>query len=142
LYSNLTFDVEKDFAPSGLVNAAYSFLVGRKDLPASDINELVAWIKKQGRPARFAHPGVGSLGHLRSVLVAQAFGINADLIPYRGGAPAMNDLVGGHVDLNLASSSTSAPLLKAGDVKGFTYLSGKRYAEIPNVAAVAELGHP
>jgi tripartite-type tricarboxylate transporter receptor subunit TctC len=142
LYSNLPFDVEKDFAPIGLVNAAYSFLVGRKTLAPRDWNELLAYMKGPGKPIKFAHPGVGTLGHLHAVLMMQAFGFEADLIPYRGGGPAMNDIVGGHVDLVLASSSTAAPLIKAGNVKAYAYMSGKRYASIPDVPSAVDLGRP
>jgi tripartite-type tricarboxylate transporter receptor subunit TctC len=142
LYNNLTFDVEKDFAPIALINAANSFFVGRKDLPPNDVKELVAWVKASGKPAKFAHPGVGTLGHLHTVLVTQAFGIEADLIPYRGGAPAMNDIVGGHVDLNIASSSTSAPLVKAGNVKPYLFLAPKRYPTIDNVPSAVDVGKP
>jgi tripartite-type tricarboxylate transporter receptor subunit TctC len=142
LYHNLTFDVEKDFAPIALINAAHSFFVGRKDLPANNVEELVAWVKKSGRPARFAHPGVGTLGHLNTLMVTQAFGFKADLIPYRGGAPAMNDLVAGHVDLNISSSSTSAPLIKSGSIKPFFLMGDKRYPTIDTVPTANEVGHP
>jgi tripartite-type tricarboxylate transporter receptor subunit TctC len=142
LYPKLSFDVEKDFTAIGMVNASYSFLSGRKDLPANNFAELVAWMKTPGRPAKFAHPGVGTLGHLSTVMFARLIGAEVDLIPYRGGGPAMNDIVAGHVDLVWAASSTSAELIKAKTIKGFAFQSSQRYPSIPEIPAMTELGYP
>ena len=142
IYSNLNFDVARDLTPVGLVNSSYSFLVGRKDLPPSTMPELVAYMKGPGHPLKFAHPGTGTLGELISVMLAKSVGTDVNLIPYRGGGPAMNDVLGGHVDLVWAASSTSAPLIKAGSVKAYAYGAGKRYASIPDVPSITELGYP
>lgn len=142
IYTNLNFDVAKDLAPVGLVNASYSFLVGRKDLPPSTMAELVAYMKGPGHPLKFAHPGTGTLGELITVILAKAVGTDVNLIPYRGGGPAMNDILGGHVDLVWAASSTSAPLIKAGSVKAYAYGAAKRYPSIPDVPSITELGYP
>lgn len=142
LYSKLSFDVAKDFAPIGLVNTSYSVLVGRQSIPAGDLAGLVRWMKGPGSPAQFAHPGTGTLGHLETVLFAKSIGADVNAIPYRGIGPAMNDLVGDHVDLVWAAPVSSAPLVNAGKIKAFTYGAGKRTPLLPNIPAATEVGYP
>lgn len=142
LYPKLSFDVENDLAAIGLVNTSSSFIVGRKSLPAQNFAELAAWMKGPGRPAKLAHPGAGSLGHLTAVLFAKAVGADVNLIPYRGVAPAMNDLVGEHVDVGSGSIPIAAPLIRTGSIKGFAFAAPKRYPPLAQIPAVGELGHP
>src|SRR5204862_5177116 len=97
LYAKPPFDTEKDFVTVGLVNRSHSLLVGRKSLPAKNFAELALWLKSAGNTARVAHPGMGSLGHLQTNMLMRAVGADANLIPYRGIAPAVNDLVGEHI---------------------------------------------
>jgi tripartite-type tricarboxylate transporter receptor subunit TctC len=142
LYAKLPFDVARDFIPIGLVNTTYSFLVGRKDLPASTLAELVTWMKGPGKPVKFAHPGVGTLGHLMAVMTGRSLDVELDLIPYRGGGPAMNDIVGRHVDLVWASTATAEPILRSGVAKTFGFGGPKRDPAVPDAPAFTELGHP
>lgn len=142
LYSNLPFEFERDFTAVGLVNESYSFLVGRAALPANNFQELIAWTKKSGQPVRVAHPGVGTSAHLHSVLLAAAAGIEATFIPYRGGGPALQDILGGHVDLNIAGAAAVLPLIKNGTVKPFMVMSATRNDGVPDVPSIAELGFP
>jgi len=115
LYSNLTFDAERDFVTIGLINTAASTLAARPTLPPSNIGELVRWIKEPGRNAKVAHPGVGSFGHLAGVLVAQELGATVTQVPYRGAGPALNDLLGGQVDLSSQSApASSGPAERSG----------------------------
>jgi tripartite-type tricarboxylate transporter receptor subunit TctC len=142
LHPNLNFDVAKDLTVVGMVNNAYSFQVGRSDLPAEMLQEFVAWAKKLDRPVRLAHPGVGSFGHLASIMFAKSTGINADLIPYRGVAPAMTDLAGGHVDVGSGSAPVTIPLIQAGRVKAFAYTGTKPHRTLSKVPTFVDLGHP
>lgn len=142
LYPKLGFDVAKDFAPVGLVNTSYSVLVGRKSIPANDFKELIAWMKGPGRPVRFAHPGVGTLGHLATVLFAKSVKTDVNAIPYKGIGPAMADIIGDHVDLVLAGSISAAPLVNTGKVKAFANAADKRNPLLPNIPAVTEVGYP
>jgi len=142
LYPKLGFDVAKDFAVVGLVNTSFSVLVGRKSLPADDFNGLIAWMRGPGRPARFAHPGVGTLGHLSTVLFAKSVKIDVNPIPYKGIGPAMSDIIGEHVDLVWAGSISAAPLVNSGKVKAFAYQADKRNPLLPNIPAVTEVGYP
>ncbi len=75
LYSKLAFDTEKDFVTVGLVNQSAVILVSRKDLPANNFKELVAWAKGPGKPAKYAHPGAGTLGHLQTLMLVKSMGI-------------------------------------------------------------------
>jgi putative tricarboxylic transport membrane protein len=141
LYPKLGFDAEKELVTVGLVNRSYSFLVGRKSLPASTTAELVAWMKGPGRPARFAHPGIGSLAHLTAVMFAQAAGAEVNLIPYRGGGPAMNDLVAEHVDILWAAPTLSVPLITTGAIKAFAGGAAKSRDLLPHVPSLADVGY-
>ena len=142
LYPKLGFDVARDFAPVGLVNTSFSVLVGRKSLPANNFNELIAWMRGPGRPARFAHPGAGTLGHLATVLFAKSLKTEVNPVPYKGIGPAMSDIIGEHVDLVWAGAISAAPLVNAGKVKAFAYAADKRNPLLPNLPAVTEVGFP
>jgi tripartite-type tricarboxylate transporter receptor subunit TctC len=140
LYPQLPLDVNNDLVPIGMINRNYSFLVGRKTLPANTVAELKAWMQGPGRPAKFAHPGVGSAGHINAVVTAQALGAEVTLVPYRGGAPAMNDLMAGHVDLVWAASTLAVAQIKAGAIKPFTVGSGKPADLLPEVPPLDKVG--
>ena len=103
LYKTLPFDTEKDFAPIAMINSNPLVLVGRKTLEANTLPELVAWMKSASPPAKMAHPGTGSTGHLATFLLSQALGVKVDHIPYRGAAPMLTDTLGGHIDLFFAT---------------------------------------
>lgn len=138
----LTFDVEKDLVAVGLVNRAYSYLLGRKTLAPNTLTELVAWMKGPGKPAKFAHPGAGTMGALTTALFSKAVDVEVNPIPYRGVAPALNDLVGGHVDLSTGSAAVAPPLIVSGNVKPYAVSSGKRDPKAPQVPTFTELGYP
>jgi len=142
LYPKLGFDVAKDFAPIGLVNTSFSVLVGRKSIPANDFNELVAWMKGPGRPVKFAHPGVGTQGHLATVLFGKALKTEINPVPYKGIGPAMGDIIGDHVDLVWAGSVSAAPLVNSGKVKAFANGADKRNPLLPSIPAATEVGYP
>lgn len=140
LYSKLSFNVEKDLVPVGLVNTSDSFLIGRKSLPANNWAELVALMKE--KPTSFAHPGVGALGHLAGILIGQSTGTKLNLVSYRGLGPAMNDILGEHVDLLWAGAVSAVPAIKAGTVKVFAFGGAQRSPLLPDVPTLAELGFP
>jgi tripartite-type tricarboxylate transporter receptor subunit TctC len=142
LDQNLSFNVERDLTAVGLVNTSYSFLVGRKSLPADNLHQLIDWMKGPGHPAKFAHPGTGTLGHLETILFAKSTGVDIDLVPYRGIGPAMNDLLGGHVDLLWAGAVSSATLINSGMVKAYAFGGKKRSPLAPDVPSTNELGYP
>ena len=141
MYQNLNFDAEKSFVTVGLINTAASALAGRPTLPANNFKELLAWMKQPGQNVKIGHPGVGSYGHLAGVLVAQELGIKATQIPYRGAGPALVDLLAGQVDLESQSAIVSGPLVKSGKLKAFAIIGRKRFAGLPDLPTMGELGY-
>ena len=131
LYKNLPFDTEKDLAAVMLVNNNPLVLVGRKDLPPNTLPELLAYMKKERLKA--ALPGYGATGHLATTLVAQEAKVQVDQIPYRGAAPAMTDLLGGHVDLFFGTPQSIMPQVKAGQLKAYGVTSKDKLDQMPNV---------
>jgi putative tricarboxylic transport membrane protein len=141
MYKNLSFDALKDFAPIGLINTAASAWSARADLPPNNFKEMVAWMKDPGRNAKIAHPGVGSFGHLAGVLVAQELGAKVTQVPYRGAGPALNDLLAGQVDMSSQSAVQSGPLIKAGKLKAYAIIGRNRFAGLPDLPTMGELGY-
>ena len=141
LYPNLSFDPEKDFVAIGLVNTAASTVAARPTLPPSNIGELVRWMNEPGQNTRIPHPGVGSFGHLAGVLLAQEIGGKVTHIPYRGAGPALNDLLAGHVDLSSQSAVTAGPLVKAGRLKAYAIIGRTRFAGLPELPTMGEVGY-
>src|SRR6195952_2528778 len=131
LYKTLPFDTEKDFQPIAMINSNPLVLVGRKDLPAKTLPELVAWMKTT--PARMGHPGVGSTGHLATALLAQALGVEVTHIPYRGAAPMLQDTLGGHIDLFFATPQQVVGQFASGEVKVFGITSKDTSPQFPGV---------
>lgn len=142
LNPSASIDVLKDLTAIGMVNVSYSFLVGRPDIPAKTVSELVMWMKGPGKPVKFAHPGIGSVAHLQAVLFSKAAGADATLISYRGGGQAMNDVVGGHADLVWAAPATAASLIEAGKIQAFGFGAPRRHPPQPNVPTFGEAGYP
>ena len=139
LFPKATFNVEKDLTAVGLVNYGVPILVGQKSLAANSLDEIVAWMKQPGRHIKFAHGGVGSMSYFCAVLFAREVGADIDLIPYRGGgAPALTDLLAGHVDLYC--TNLAGELLKASRLKGFGVASKDRFAPYPNLPSLVQSG--
>jgi tripartite-type tricarboxylate transporter receptor subunit TctC len=141
MYKNLSFDAEKDFTTIGLINTAASVWAARADLPPNNVKELVAWMKTPGNNPKIAHAGVGSFGHLAGVLVAQELGVPNTQVPYRGAGPALNDLLAGQVDMSSQSAVQSGPLVKAGKLKAYAIIGRNRFAGLPDLPTMGELGY-
>ena len=141
LYPNPSFDAEKDLTGIGIVNTSASTITARKTLPATNMAELAKWMKEPGRNAKVAHAGVGSFGHLCGVLFVNEVGAAADQIPYRGGGPALNDLVAGHADLSCLSAAVVAPQVQGGNLKVYGIVDKKRYAGLPDTPTMGEAGY-
>ena len=140
LYPNPTFDAEKDLIGIGLVNTSSSVITGRKALPPNTMAELVKWMKENPN-SKVAHAGVGAFGHLCGVLFVRDVGATADQIPYRGGGPALNDLVAGHADLSCLSAAVVEPQVKGGNLKAYGIIGKTRFAGLPDVPTLVELGY-
>jgi tripartite-type tricarboxylate transporter receptor subunit TctC len=141
LYPNRTFDAEKDFVTIGLINTAAVVLAGRPTLPPNNFNELLRWMKQPGQSIKVGHPGVGSFGHLADVLVMQELGVRATQVPYRGAGPALVDLLSGQVDLGPISAVVAGPLVNTGKLKAYATIGRKRFAGLPGLPTMGELGY-
>jgi tripartite-type tricarboxylate transporter receptor subunit TctC len=140
LYKNAPFDTAKDLTGIMLVNNNPLVLVGRKDLPPNTLSELLAFMKKERLKA--ALPGYGATGHLATTLLAQEAGVTVDQIPYRGAAPAMTDLMGGHVDLFFGTPQSVVPQVKSGDLKAYGVTSKIPLPQLPDVESLVKVLGP
>ncbi len=139
LYNNLPFDTEKDLAPIIFINNNPLVLVGRKTLQPNNLKELIAYMKTT--VAKMAHPGAGSTGHLATSLFAQEAGVTVDHIPYRGAAPALQDIAGGHVDLFFATPQSVVQQVASGQMKAYGITAKETSPQFPTaVSFVQELG--
>ena len=141
LYSNMGFDVEKDFVTIGLVNTAATTVAARLNLPPNNIGELVKWMNAPGQDTKIAHAGVGSFGHLAGVLLAQEIGGTVTQVPYRGAGPALNDMLAGIADLSAQSAVAAGPLVKAGKLKAYAIIGRSRFAGLPDLPTMGEVGY-
>jgi tripartite-type tricarboxylate transporter receptor subunit TctC len=136
LFKKLPFDTVNDFKPVMLVNRNPLVLVGRNTLPADNAKDLIALMKQQRLKA--AIPGYGATGHLATALFAQQAGAQLDIIPYRGAAPAVTDLLGGQVDLFFATPQSVVQLVNTGKLKAFGFTAKQRLPELPNVESLVD----
>jgi len=135
----LPFNVEKDFAPVAMVAYSPHLLVVSNQVPVSTTAELVAYAKAQKGKLNFAAAGGnGSATHLAGVVFAQRSGIQWGYVPYKGGAQAMTDLIGGQVDVTFNGMVATLPHVKGGKIKLLALSSPKRNGELPQVPTVAE----
>ncbi len=115
----LQYDLQKDFAPVALIGHNPLWIVTRTTLPAKNLNELILWLKANPDKASAATVGVGSGAHLCAIYFQNNTGTRFQLVPYRGGAPAIQDLIAGRVDLMCDNASTSLPQARNGNIKAF-----------------------
>ena len=142
LYHNLSYDTRTAFVPLGLVNTGPMVLAGRKQLVANTAAEVVAWLKDHAEKSTMAHAGVGSNSHLCAVLLTQSAQLKATFVAYRGTGPAMNDVVGGQVDMICDQSTTAVPQIQGGAIKGYAVTSPQRLDVLPNLPTAREMGLP
>jgi tripartite-type tricarboxylate transporter receptor subunit TctC len=140
LTPNIKYDSERDFVPIGFTAHAPAVIVARKDFPAKDLREFVAYLKKEGANVKQAHGGIGASSHMACVLFNEAAGVKPTSVAYRGTGPAMNDLVGGHVDTFCEQSVAVAGQVGNGSIKAYAVSSGERIATLPNVPTAKEAG--
>ena len=129
----LSYDVLTDLAPVSMLSASPLMIVGKTALPAKDGGELIAWLKANPNKASVATVGVGSAAHVCIIYFQSKTGTQFQVVPYRGGAPAMQDLVAGQIDLMCAEASQTLPFLRSGKMKGFAVMSKARWPTAPEV---------
>jgi tripartite-type tricarboxylate transporter receptor subunit TctC len=140
LTPNVKYDSERDFEPIGLTAHAPAVIVARKDFPAENLKDFVTYLKENEEKVKQAHGGIGASSHMACLLFNQALGIRPTPVAYRGTAPAMNDLVGGHVDFLCEQSVSVAEQIKAGAVKAYVVSANQRLAMLPDVPSAKEAG--
>ena len=141
-YANLRYDPAKDFTPIGLTADAPAVIVTRKDFPANNLKEFIDYVRDNQDKVNEAHAGVGSQMHTYCTLLHSLMGTTTARIAYRGGAPAVNDLVAGQVDFGCVSINTVASQIQGGTVKAMAIASPERAAIIKDVPTTTEAGLP
>jgi tripartite-type tricarboxylate transporter receptor subunit TctC len=140
LYKNPLYNLRTDLAPVVLIADQPMVLVTKKDLPVNGLQEFIAYAKANQRSMQFGSAGAGSTGHLDCVLLNAALGLNITHIPYRGGGPAMQDLIAGHFDYFCTLSATAVPAIEGGLVKGVAVFTRNRLPSLPSLATASEQG--
>ena len=140
LYKTPAYDAQKDFEPVALVSELPLLLVTKRDLPANDLQEFIAYAKANEGKLQFGSAGVGSAVHLGCVLFNAAAGIQATHIPYRGGGPAMQDLVAGRIDYTCNIITSARPNVKSNQIKAMANLAPKRTPLLPELKTSQEQG--
>jgi tripartite-type tricarboxylate transporter receptor subunit TctC len=138
----LSFDLLKDLAPVILIGSEPLLIVGKKDLPADDLKGLIAYLKANPDKASVGIAGVGAAGHLTGLSFQKATGTKFQFVPYRGNAPAMQDLLAGQIDFMIEPSSNFKSLVAAGSVKPFAVTGKARLPSSPNIPTADEAGLP
>ena len=142
LMKDLSFDTQKDLAPVSLIATSPLALVANPQVPAASLKELVALATQRPGEIAYASVGAGSLAHLTMTQFQKIAGVQLNHIPYRGGGPAVNDLIGGQVQLFLTTMSTAKPLIEGGKAKALAVTSKERSSGLPDLPTIAEQGYP
>ena len=140
LTPNIKYDPARDFIPIGPTAHSPAVIVARKDFPARELKEFVADLKEKGNGFRQAHGGIGSSSHMACLLFTTAIGAKPTLVAYRGTGPAMNDLIGGHVDFFCEQSVSVVEQVKSGVIKAYAASAAERLPALPEVPTAKELG--
>jgi tripartite-type tricarboxylate transporter receptor subunit TctC len=142
LYANPGYDPRKDFAPVGLIAASALVVLVHPNVAARSIEELIALAKKDPGKLNYASAGPGSGIHLGTELFASMAGVRFTHVPYRGSSPALNDLIGGHVDIYFSSLPPAVGLVGEGKVRALAVTGTRREPALPSLPTVAEAGLP
>src|SRR5262249_6826196 len=142
LYEQVPYDNIRDFAPITLTGISSHILVAHPSVPVTNVNELIAAAKAKPGQLTFASSGTGNATHLTFELFKARAGIDIVHVPYKGGGPAMADLVGGQVMFSFASMASAVPFVKAGRLRAIAVGGGERSTLFPDVPTVAESALP
>src|SRR5258707_3101961 len=136
------YDVLNDFEPVSLWTNSPIVVTARKDFPANDLNELIAWLKANPGKATAATVGAGSAAHVSGVYFQRATGTRFQFVPYRGGGPAVQDEVAGHVDLMMNEGTGALPYVLGRQVKPYAVMAKSRWVAAPDIPSGEALGVP
>jgi tripartite-type tricarboxylate transporter receptor subunit TctC len=138
----LPYDPLNDFEPVALVAAQPLFIIAKKAMPAKDLTELLAWLKANPDKATQGTAGTGGASHLAGVFFQTATGTRFQFVPYRGSAPAMQDLLAGQIDMMIDLAASATPQVRADNVRAYAVTAKTRLAAAPDVPTVDEAGLP
>jgi tripartite-type tricarboxylate transporter receptor subunit TctC len=138
----LPYDLLTDFAPVSLLSSQPALIVARKDLPAKNLSEFIAWLKANPDKASQGSPGVGTASHVWGAFFQKQTGTRYQFVPYRGAGPAMQDLVAGQIDFMIDTPSTSLPQVRTGAIKAYAVAASRHLAAAPDIPTVDEAGLP
>ncbi|HYX66495.1 MAG TPA: tripartite tricarboxylate transporter substrate-binding protein [Burkholderiales bacterium] len=133
LYPDAPYNTERDLTTVGFINRNPLVMVGRKGLPPNNLTELIPYMRKNN--LNIAHPGAGATGHLATTLFLQEAKLKATMVPYRGAAPAMQNILGEQVDLFLSTPQAVVKLVQAGRIKAYGITTKEKYPQFPNVSS-------
>jgi tripartite-type tricarboxylate transporter receptor subunit TctC len=136
------YDLLKDFDPIAMVATTTLWIVARKDFPAHNLKELVAWLTAHPNTASAGTVGVGSANHICAIFLQNATGVQFQIVPYRGGAPALQDLVAGHIDFMCDVTANSLSRMRAGQFKAYAVMAEHRSFAAPEIPTADEEGVP
>ncbi len=142
LFKRLSYDPVADFEPVGLAGMASTILVTKPDLPVSNLQDFVTYARANREKLTYGSAGVGSISHYACVVLLSNLKLNITHIPYRGVAPAMNDLMGGHVDFMCDQTTTALPQVLGGTIKAIAVLGDQTLPQAPQVSTAAAAGYP
>ncbi|HYF20709.1 MAG TPA: tripartite tricarboxylate transporter substrate binding protein [Ramlibacter sp.] len=140
VYPSLGFDPEKDLAPITMVGRVPNVLLVHPSVPAGSMEDLVRYARTNPRKLSFASMGSGTSGHLSGEMFKMLASVDVQHVPYKGSAPALNDLMGGHVQMMFDNLPTALPLARSGKLKAFAVTSATRSPLLPDVPTLAEAG--
>jgi tripartite-type tricarboxylate transporter receptor subunit TctC len=139
---SLPYDLKTDFAPIALFSSNPQVIVARKDIPAKDLPELIGWLRTNPGKASQGTAGAGSAAHISGAHFQSLTGTKFGFVPYRGAAPAMQDLIAGHIDVMFDQVGNALPPIRDGLIRGFAVTAKTRLAAAPDIPTVDEAGLP
>jgi tripartite-type tricarboxylate transporter receptor subunit TctC len=139
---NLPYDVVKDFAPISLFPSAPQIIVTKNVVPAKNLTELLAWLKTNQSKVSYGTSGVGSPSHVSGVLLQKVTGAKFQLVPYRGAAQVMTDMIAGQIDLSMFPATVALQQLRAGNARAYAVTTRARILAAPEIPSVDEAGLP
>lgn len=140
LYKHPLYSLKEDLAPVVLIAVQPMVLVARKDLPVNGLQEFIAYVKKNQHSMRFGSAGIGSTGYVNCALFNAEIGVNVQHIPYRGGGPALQDLIGRQFDYMCTLSATAVPPIQSDLIKGIAVFKRERLPSLPDFPTAYEQG--
>ena len=140
LYKQLPYDHYRDFAPVSMIGTTPNVLVVNPNVPVKSVSEFIAYTKANNGKIAIAHPGAGSSPHMTLELFRLTTGVNVVPVPYKGGAPALVDLLGGHIPAMFDNMSTQLSVIKSGRTRALAVTSPKRTSHLPDVPTMIESG--